>query len=92
MQHLILNLSYEVQDDEIGGACSTNREKMNVYTLLGGKPDGKRPVGRPRCGWVENIKMDLAETEWGGVDWTGLAQNKDNWRNLVNAVMNFRVP
>jgi hypothetical protein len=53
---------------------------------------GKRPLGRPRYRWVDNIKMDLGERGWGGVDWIGLAQDRDKWRALVNVVMNFRVP
>jgi hypothetical protein len=56
-----------------------------------GKPEGKRPLGRPRRRWVDDIKMDLLEICWGGVDWTGLAQDRDKWRALVNAVMNLRV-
>jgi hypothetical protein len=56
-----------------------------------GKPEGKRPLGRPRRRWVDNIKMDLLEIGWGGVDWIGLAQDRDKWRALVNAVMNLRV-
>jgi hypothetical protein len=67
-------------------------EKRNAYRLLVGKPDGKRPLGRPRRRWVNNIKMDLLETGWGGVNWIGLAQDGDKWRALVNAVMNLRVP
>jgi hypothetical protein len=65
---------------------------VNVYRLLVGKPEGKRPLGRPRHRWVGNIKMDLAEIGWGGVDLICLAQDKDNLRSLVNAVMNLRVP
>jgi hypothetical protein len=57
-----------------------------------GKPEGKRPLGRPRCTWVENIRVDLEEIECGGVDWIGLAQGRDKWRALVNVVMNLRVP
>jgi len=53
---------------------------------------GKRPLGRPRCRWVDNIKMDLQEVGCGYVDWIGLAQDKDRWRTLVSAVMNLRVP
>jgi hypothetical protein len=64
-------------------------EKRNVYRLLVGKPEGKRPIGRPRHRWVDNIKMDLLEIGWGGVDWIGLAQDRDRWRALVNAVTNF---
>jgi hypothetical protein len=57
-----------------------------------GRPEGKRPLGRPRCRWVNNIKMDLFEIGWGGVDWIGLAQDKDKWRVVVSGVMNLRVP
>jgi hypothetical protein len=67
-------------------------EKRNSYRLLVGKPEGKRPLGRPRRSWVDNIKMDLLEIGWGVVDWIGLAQDRDKWRALANAVMNFRVP
>jgi hypothetical protein len=59
---------------------------------LVGKPEGKRPLGRPRCGWVDNIKMDLGEIGWGGVAWIGLSQDRDKWRALVIAVMNLWVP
>jgi hypothetical protein len=57
-----------------------------------GNPEGKRQLGRPRCRWVNNIKIDLLETGWGGVDWIGLSQDRDKWRALVNVVMNLRVP
>jgi hypothetical protein len=57
-----------------------------------GKPEGKRPLGRPRRRWVDNIKMDLLEIGWGGVNCVGLVQDRDKWRALVNAVMNLRVP
>jgi hypothetical protein len=67
-------------------------QKMNTYRLLVGKPEEKRPLGRPSCRWMDNIKMDLSEIGWGGVDWIGLAQDRDKWRALVNAVMNLRVP
>jgi hypothetical protein len=68
-------------------------EKRNAYRLLVGKPEGKRrPLGRPRRRWVDNIRMDLAEVGWGDVDWIGLAQGRDMCRALVNAVMNLRVP
>jgi hypothetical protein len=60
--------------------------------LLVGKPEGKRPRRRPRRRWVDNIKMDLEEIEWDGMDWIELAQNRDQWRTLVNAVMSLRVP
>jgi hypothetical protein len=67
-------------------------EKRNVYTILVGNPEGKRPLGRPRCRWVVNIKMDLREKGWNGMDWINLAQDTDQWRALVNAAMNLRVP
>ena len=60
--------------------------------ILVGKPEGKRPLGRPRLRWKDNIKMDLQEVGSGGMDWMGLAQDRDRWRALVNAVMNLRVP
>jgi hypothetical protein len=68
-------------------------EKRNAYRILMGNPDGKRPLGRPeKRRWVDNIKMDLREIGWDGMDWIDLAQDKDQWRALVNAVMNLRVP
>jgi hypothetical protein len=76
----------------VGGACSTNGEKRDACRLLVGKPEGKRPLGRPRHSWVDNIAMDLGDFEWGDVDWIGLAQDRDRWRALVNSVLNLRVP
>jgi hypothetical protein len=67
-------------------------EKRNVYRLLVGKPKGKRPLGRPRRRWIDNIKMDLLEIRVSVVDWIGLAQDRYRWRALVNAVMNLLVP
>jgi hypothetical protein len=67
-------------------------EKRNAYRILVGKPEGKRPLGRPRRRWVDNIKMDLREIEWDGMDWIDLAQDRDQWRAIVNTVMNLRVP
>jgi hypothetical protein len=67
-------------------------EKRNVYRLLLGKPEGRRPLGRPRHRWMDNIKMDLLEIGLNVVDWIGLAQDRYRWRALVNAVMNLRVP
>jgi hypothetical protein len=67
-------------------------EERNAYRLLVGKPDGKRPLGRPRCRWVDNIRMDLGEVGCGDVDWIGLAQDRNRWKALVNSVLNFRVP
>jgi hypothetical protein len=67
-------------------------EKRNAYRVFVGEPEEKRPLGRPRHGWVKNIKMDLREIEWDGMDWIDLAQNRDQWRALVKTVMNLRVP
>jgi hypothetical protein len=67
-------------------------ETRNAYRILVGKPEGKRPLGRPRRRWVDNIEMDLREIGWDGMDWIELAQNRDQWRALVNTVMNLRVP
>ena len=67
-------------------------EERGVYRVLVGKPEGKRPLGRPRRRWVNNIRMDLQEVGCGNMDWTGLAQDRDMWRTLLSAVMNLRVP
>jgi hypothetical protein len=66
-------------------ACSTNeREEESIYDI--GKPEGKRPLGRPRRRWVDNIRMDLGEIGWDGVDWIDLAKDRNQWRALVNTV------
>jgi hypothetical protein len=67
-------------------------EKRTAYRLLVGKPEGKRPLERPRRRWVDNIRMNLVEVEWGDVDWIGLAKDRNRWRTLVNSVLNLRVP
>jgi hypothetical protein len=67
-------------------------EKRNVYRLLVGKPEGKRPLGRPRRRWIDNSKKDLSEIGVSVVDWIGLAQDRYSWRAVVNSVMNLRVP
>jgi hypothetical protein len=85
-------LDYQVKDDKIGRACSTYGENRNAYRILAGKPDGKRPLGRPRCRWENNIKMDLKEVGWDGMDWIDLAQDRDRLRALVSTVMNLQVP
>jgi hypothetical protein len=83
--------------------ASTSHNPTGLYSVLQGylyfyirllvrKPEGKRPLGRPRCRWIDNIKMDLLETGLSVVDWIGLAQDRYRWRALVNSVMNLRVP
>ena len=67
-------------------------EERGVYRVLLGKPEGKRPLGRPRRRWVDNIRMDLQEVGCGYMDWIGLAQDRDRWWTLVSVVMNLRVP
>jgi hypothetical protein len=67
-------------------------EKRNAYRILVGKPEGKRPLGRPRRRWVDNIKMVIRDLGWDGVDWIYMAQDRDQWRALVNTVLNLRVP
>jgi hypothetical protein len=76
----------------MGGPCSTNGEKRNAYRLLVGKPEGKRPLGRPRRRWVDNIRLDIGEVGWGDVDWNDLAKDRNRWRALVNSVLNLWVP
>ena len=65
--------------------------RRGIYRVFVGKPEGKRPLGRPRRRWKDNIKMGLREVGCGGMDWIELAQDRDSWRALVNAVMNIRV-
>jgi hypothetical protein len=69
----------------LAGHVARIKEKMNAYRLLVGKPERRRPLGRPRRRWLDNIRMDLVEVGWGDVDWIGLAQDRDRWRALVNS-------
>jgi hypothetical protein len=78
-------------DNEMGGACGTDGEGRGVYRVLVGKPEGTRPLGRPRRRWEDNIRMDLQDKGCGGMDWIGLVQDRERWRAIVNAVMNHRV-
>jgi len=74
------------------GQVARVEERKSVYRVLMGKPEGKRPFGRPRSRWEDNIKMDLQEVGWGTVAWIEVAKDMDRWRAHVNAVMNLRVP
>ena len=75
----------------MGGACSSYGERRGVYRVLVGKPEGKRPLGRPRRKWEDNIRMDLQDVGYGGMDWIELAQDRDKWWALLNEI-NLRVP
>jgi hypothetical protein len=89
MRSFITCTLLQVKEDEMGRACSMNggRRRMQI-----GKPEGKRPLGRTRRRWVDNIKMDLREIGRDGMDWIDLAQDRDQWRVLVNTLMNLQVP
>jgi hypothetical protein len=76
----------------MGGACGVHGEVRGAYNILVGRPEGRRPLGRPTRRCEDNIKMDLRETGFGDVDWIHLAQDRDRWRALVNAVLNLRAP
>ena len=76
----------------LAGHVARMEEGRGVHKVLVGKPEGKRPLGRPRCRWEDNIKMDLEELGRGCGDWMELAQDRDRWWVLVSTVMNFRVP
>jgi hypothetical protein len=82
---------YDQIKNEMGGACST-WGKRGVYRFLGRKPEGKKPFGRPRHRWEDNIKMDPQEVGCGGMDWIDLTQDRDRRRAVVDAVTNIRVP
>jgi hypothetical protein len=73
-------------------ACSTNVGKRDACRILVGKPEGEKPLRRPRRRWVDNIIMDLKEIGWDGMDWIDMAQDVYEWRDFANTVMNLRVP
>jgi hypothetical protein len=81
----------KIEKNEMGWACSADGEWRGVYRVLVGKPGGRHHWG-PSCRWEDNIKADIQKVGCGGMDWIELAQNRDRWRVLVNAVMNLRVP
>jgi hypothetical protein len=74
------------------GHVARRGEKRNAYRIFVGKPQRNRPLGRPRRSWMDNIKMDLREIRWGGMEWIDLAQNRDQLRAIVNTVINLLVP
>ena len=76
----------------MGGTCGTYLGRERCAQGFGGEPEVRRPLGRPRCRWEDNIKMDLEEVGRGCGDWMELAQDRDRWQALVSTVMNFRVP
>jgi hypothetical protein len=78
-------------EEEMDRACSMNGSKRSAYGILVGKPEGKRSLGRPRRRWVDDVKMTLREIGWGGMDWIDLAQDRDQWRALVNTGIKLRV-
>jgi hypothetical protein len=80
------------KEDEMDGACSMHVTDVDAYIISDGKPEGKEPLGRPRRRWEDNIRMGLREIGWEDVDWVHLAEDRDQWRALVNMVMNLRVP
>ena len=86
------SISIRFESMRWAGHVARMGEERGAYRVLVEKPEGKRPLGKPRRRWVDNIRMDLQEVGCGYVDWIGLAQGRDRWRTLVSAVMNLRVP
>jgi hypothetical protein len=82
----------KVRRMRLAGHVARMRPNRNVYRLLLGKPEGRRPLGGPRHRWLDNIRMDLVEVGWVDVNWIGLAQDRDWWKALMNSVLNLRVP
>jgi hypothetical protein len=87
----IVRVDY-IKEDEVGWTCGTHGEGRGVYRVLVGRPEGKRPLGRPRREWEDNIEMDLGEIGIDGSNWIQLAQDRVQWWAFVNTVMNLRVP
>jgi hypothetical protein len=85
-------LGDKIEKNEVGVPWSAMGECRGVYRVLVGKPEGNRPLGRPWRRWEDNIKTETQDVGCGGVDWIDLAQDRDRWGTLVNAVMNLRVP
>jgi hypothetical protein len=81
-----------MQENEMGESYGTYGRQERYIQGFVGRAEGKRPLGRPRGGWQDNIKTDQREVGWGGMDWTVVDQNRNRWRALVKAVMNLRVP
>jgi hypothetical protein len=88
------NIIRVIKSRRMRGAGHVSRvgEKRDLYRILVGRPEGRRPLGRPRCRWKDNIQIDLQEVGWGSMYWIELAEDRDRWRAVVNAVMNLRVP
>jgi hypothetical protein len=82
----------KIEKNEMGGACRADGEETGMHRVLVGKTEGKRPLGRPRRRWKDNIRLDLQEVGCGDMDWIGLAQDRNRLWAIVNAVMNLRVP
>jgi hypothetical protein len=82
----------QVKKTEMAGHVAHMGERRGAYRVLVGKPEGRKPLGRPSRRWEDNIKMDLREVGCGGADWIDLAYDRDRWRALVYTVMNLRVP